>query len=246
MDAIPSAIFKAYDIRGTVPDQIHIGVAERVGRAVVVHTGASTVVVGRDMRASSPELAAAVIHGVTAQGADVVDIGLATTPMFNFAVVQHQVLNKVAGVMVSASHNPAKYNGFKLDRAGGVPIGTGGGMEEIAHLAMGDVFPDAARMGNSRTSHVLDAYLAKVAALEDPTALSPQRMVVCCGNGMGGYTMPHLAPRIPGEVIPLHWELDGSFPNHEANPIKPENVRDLGFAVRDAGAAVGFAYDGDA
>ncbi|MFH1098404.1 MAG: phosphomannomutase/phosphoglucomutase [Candidatus Uhrbacteria bacterium] len=244
MERINPAIFKAYDIRGVVPDEITEEVAERVGRAVVVHTSARTVVVGRDMRISSPAFVAAVLRGVTIQGADAIDIGLATTPMFNYAVAEHA--GHDAGIMVSASHNPARYNGFKLDHADGLPIGAGSGMEEIAALTIRGEFPVATSVGAVRTESFLEPYLAKVTFLANPATLSPMRLVVCCGNGMGGYTMPHLAPLIPGEVIPLHWELDGSFPNHEANPIKPENVRDVGEAVRDAHAAIGFAFDGDA
>lgn len=244
MDLHNRAIFKAYDIRGVVPDEITPEVAERVGRAVVVHTGARIVVVGRDMRASSPELAAAVIRGVTGQGADVLDIGLATTPMFNAAVVSSAHFD--AGIMVSASHNPAKYNGFKLDRGDGMPIGAGGGMEEIADLAIAGAFPPSARHGEVRPMPFLETYLTSVRTHEDPAALPPTRIVACAGNGMAGLTLPHLAPRIPGTVIPLHWELDGTFPHHEANPIKPENVRDVGEAVRSERATIGFAFDGDA
>lgn len=253
------AIFKAYDIRGVVPGEIDEDIAERVGRAMVIHTRANTVIVGRDMRTSSPALAAAVIRGVTGQGADVIDIGLCSTPMFNYAVASDAVVpaaeraggRTIAGIMVSASHNPAKYNGFKLDYSDGLPVSAVTGMEEVKRLALSPFSPSRREgerevEGAVTQTDVCASYLARVTALLDPATLPPTRMVVCCGNGMGGLTMPHLAPRIPGAVIPLHWELDGSFPNHEANPIKPENVMDVGEAVRSSGADVGFAYDGDA
>ncbi|MDO8621655.1 MAG: phosphomannomutase/phosphoglucomutase [bacterium] len=256
MGNLHPSIFRAYDIRGVVPEEITEDVAERVGRAMVIHTRATTVIVGRDMRTSSPALAAAVMRGVTAQGADVIDIGLCSTPMFNYAVASDAVIPRaardhgtIAGIMVSASHNPAKYNGFKLDYGDALPVSAVTGMEEVKRLAM--TSPPLAEggrggVGSATTASVLDSYLAQITSLLDPATLPPTRMVVCCGNGMGGLTMSRLAPKIPGDVIALHWELDGSFPNHEANPIKLENVRDLADAVRDAGAAVGFAYDGDA
>jgi len=251
MTPINTAIFKAYDIRGVVPGEIDEEIAERVGRAMVIHTHATSVLVGRDMRTSSPALAGAVIRGVRAQGAEAIDIGLCSTPMFNFAVASTfgQVTGPDArvgaGVMVSASHNPAKYNGFKLDYGDVLPVSAVTGMREIQQLVEHGQFPNSAR-GGVRTTSVLDAYLARVTSIVNPETLPPFRMVVDCGNGMGGHTMPHLAPLIPGEVVRMFWELDGTFPNHEPNPIKPENVRDLITAVRDAKAHVGFAYDGDA
>ncbi|MBI4434748.1 phosphomannomutase/phosphoglucomutase [Candidatus Uhrbacteria bacterium] len=251
--AVNPAIFKAYDIRGVVPGEIDEEIAERVGRAMVIHTHATSVLVGRDMRTSSPALAGAVIRGVRAQGAEAIDIGLCSTPMFNFAVASDTVVpparrsdgSAVAGVMVSASHNPAKYNGFKLDYSDALPVSAVTGMREIRQLVEHGQFPEVAR-GGARTAPVLDAYLKRVTSIVKPETLEPFRMIVDCGNGMGGHTMPHLAPLIPGEVIPMYWELDGTFPHHEPNPIKPENVRDLATAVRDAKAHIGFAYDGDA
>lgn len=252
------AIFKAYDIRGVVPGEIDEDIAERVGRAMVIHTRASTVLVGRDMRTSSPALAAAAIRGIRQQGAQAIDIGLCSTPMFNFAVASDAVVpaaeraggRTVAGIMVSASHNPAKYNGFKLDYSDGLPVSAVTGMREIQQLvsenAEGKMQNAELGQGTVTTTDVLEPYLARVTSLVNPASLPPMRIVICGGNGMGGVTLPHLTPRIPGAVIPLHWELDGSFPNHEANPIKPENVADVGEAVRSSGADVGFAYDGDA
>lgn len=266
MTIINPAIFKAYDIRGVVPGEIDEEIAERVGRAMVIHTHATTVLVGRDMRTSSPALAGAVIRGVRQQGAEAIDIGLASTPMFNFAVASDVVIphadrdhgRAVAGIMVSASHNPAKYNGFKLDYSDALPVSAVTGMREIRQLVTSADFSPSSRggargggvsaagAGTVLTANVLEAYLARVTSIVSPSILAPFRMVVDCGNGMGGHTMPHLAPLIPGEVIPMYWELDGTFPNHEPNPIKPENVRDLAAAVRDAKADIGFAYDGDA
>ncbi|MDO8598521.1 MAG: phosphomannomutase/phosphoglucomutase [bacterium] len=243
MERVNAAIFKAYDIRGVVPGEITETIAERVGRAMVIHTRAATVLVGRDMRTSSPALAAAVIRGVTQQGANAVDIGLASTPMFNYAVASHD--GHDAGIMVSASHNPAKYNGFKLDYGDALPVSAVTGMREIRQLVENGQFPET-RRGSVTSLDVMDDYLAAATAIINPATLRPLRMVVDCGNGMGGHTMPHLAPTIPGSVQPLYWELDGTFPNHEPNPIKPENVRALAEAVRESHANVGFAYDGDA
>lgn len=263
---VQPSIFKAYDIRGVVPGEIDEDIAERVGRAMVIHTRANTVIVGRDMRTSSPALAAAVIRGVQRQGVQAIDIGLCSTPMFNFAVASDAVVpaaeraggRTIAGIMVSASHNPAKYNGFKLDYSDGLPVSAVTGMHEIQQLVTAGFSPSfrgGVGGGGTRSARgegsvveisVLEPYLARVTSLVDPASLPPMRIVICGGNGMGGVTLPHLAPRIPGAVIPLHWELDGSFPNHEANPIKPENVVDVGEAVRSSGADVGFAYDGDA
>lgn len=263
------AIFKAYDIRGVVPGEIDEDIAERVGRAMVIHTRASAVIIGRDMRTSSPGLAAAVIRGVQRQGATAIDVGLCSTPMFNFAVASDAVVpaaeraggRTIAGIMVSASHNPAKYNGFKLDYSDGLPVSAVTGMREIQQLVSENAEPQTRAssvrgrlqtqnaelgVGTVTTADVLAPYLTRVTSLVDPASLPPMRIVICGGNGMGGVTLPHLAPRIPGAVIPLHWELDGLFPNHEANPIKPENVVDVGEAVRSSGANVGFAYDGDA
>lgn len=239
-------IFKAYDIRGVFGEDFVAADAARIGAAVAVHTHARRVLVGRDMRTSSPELAAAVTRGVTATGADVVDIGLCSTPMFNVAVAADDRIE--AGIMVSASHNPAQYNGFKLDYGDGLPISSATGMEEVKRLALSGMTPnrsDGVR-GTVETADVLDAYLARVTALVNPASLAPLRMVVDCGNGMGGLTMPRLAPQMRGDIERLFWELDGTFPNHGPNPIKAENVADLTAAVRTSGADVGFAYDGDA
>lgn len=242
---INPSMFRAYDIRGVYGVDFDDAAAERVGAAVVAHTGAQSVIVGRDMRVSSPALAAAVVRGITAAGSDVVDIGLCSTPMFNVTVVFDPA--KSAGVMVSASHNPAKYNGFKMDYPGALPISAATGMEELKRLVVEGVVHGVQRQAG--TVHQLDAlptYLQRITALVDPATLTPLRMVVDCGNGIGGLTMPHLAPRIPGTVIPLYWELDGTFPHHEPDPIKQENVRDCIAAVRAEGADIGFAFDGDA
>ncbi|MFH1430294.1 MAG: phosphomannomutase/phosphoglucomutase [Candidatus Uhrbacteria bacterium] len=238
-------IFKAYDIRGVYGVDFDAAAAERIGRAVTIHTQASRVVVGRDMRTSSPELAAAVIRGITAQGADVVDIGLASTPMFNFAVATMDDVD--AGIIVSASHNPGKYNGFKMDYADALPISAATGMAEVHRLAMDDTIGEpSASPGTVTERDVRSAYLDHLASLVDPATISAMKIVVDCGNGMGGYTMPMLAERLSGEVVPLYWDLDGTFPNHEADPVKPENLQVLAERVRREGAMVGFATDGDA
>ncbi|MDO8462886.1 MAG: phosphomannomutase/phosphoglucomutase [bacterium] len=246
------SIFKAYDIRGVYGEDFTTDDAEHIAAAVVAHTGARRVIVGRDMRTSSPHVADAVLRGVCRSGADALDIGLCSTPMFNYAVVQEAGAD--AGIMVSASHNPARYNGFKMDYGDGLPISAATGMEEVKRLALNPpphLVSSSAEAreggrGGVEQRDVLVPYLDRIMALIPPASLAPRRMVVDCGNGMGGLTMEHLADRIPGHIERLYWELDGTFPNHEPNPIKAENVIALMAAVRDSGADVGFAYDGDA
>ncbi len=235
-------VFKAYDVRGTVPDQLDEDLARAVGSAFVAVTGAGTVVVGHDMRTSSPGLAEAFAAGVTGAGADVVHIGLASTDQLYFASghLGHP------GAMFTASHNPARYNGIKMCRAGAVPIGTETGLAEIRDLAARG--PRVAGTTGSVTRHdVLDAYAEHLLGLA-PVAGRRLRVVVDAGNGMAGLTAPAVFDRLGDrvELVPMYFDLDGSFPNHEANPIEPANLVDLQERVRSEGADVGLAFDGDA
>ena len=242
-----NAVFKAYDVRGTVPDQIEEGLALATGRAFVEVTGARGVVVGHDMRPSSPGLAAAFAEGANAAGADVVLIGLASTDQLYFASGHLEL----PGAMFTASHNPAQYNGIKLCRASAVPVGMESGLAEIRDLVLRPASRDeaAGTVGSVRHRDVLEEYASHLLALAPITGDRAMKVVVDAGNGMAGHTAPavfaHLDPaRV--ELVPMYFELDGSFPHHEANPIEPENLRDLQAAVVSSGADVGLAFDGDA
>jgi phosphomannomutase len=238
-------IFKAYDIRGVVPDQLDATVAEAVGSAFVpvadVLAGSGTVVVGYDMRPSSPGLARAFAAGVAAAGADVVDIGLASTDLLYFASGRFEM----PGAMFTASHNPAQYNGIKLCRSGAAPVGADTGLADIRSLVERGQFQPADAAGSVEHRNLLTAYADHLNELV-PVSGCRLKVVVDAGNGMGGYTVPAVFAGVDAELIPMFFELDGTFPNHEANPIDPENMRDLQAKVLETGADIGLAFDGDA
>jgi phosphomannomutase len=244
-----SEIVKAYDVRGVVPDQFDAEIARRIGAAFVQVVGASgsTVVVGRDMRPSSPELVAAFAEGACAQGADVVDIGLASTDQLYFASGSLDL----PGAMFTASHNPARYNGIKLCRAGAKPVGQDSGLAEIRSLAERGQ-PDSRAVsprivpGHVEQRDLLPAYAAFLRGLVDLRGNRTLKVVVDAGNGMGGHTVPTVLAGLPLDVVPLYFELDGTFPHHEANPLDPANLVDLQATVRAEAADVGLAFDGDA
>jgi phosphomannomutase len=244
-----AAIFKAYDVRGVVPDQLDESVARATGAAFVevldVLASPGAVVVGYDMRPSSPALAAAFAEGVTSTGADVVDIGLASTDQLDFASGRLQL----PGAMFTASHNPAQYNGIKLCRVGAAPVGSDSGLRDIADLvakALTGTPAAGAVPGHVRRKDLLTAYADHLHDLVDLSGIRPLKVVVDAGNGMGGHTVPAVFATGPVEIIPLYFELDGSFPNHEANPLDPKNLVDLQAKVREVGADLGLAFDGDA
>jgi phosphomannomutase len=241
-----SAIVKAYDVRGLVPDQLDEEVARAVGAAFARFTGAASVVTARDMRDSSVPLAAAFAEGATSQGADVLDAGLGSTDLLYFASGSLGL----PGAMFTASHNPAKYNGIKLCRAGAAPVGQESGLREVRALAETDLAAAASR-GSVEHRDLLPAYAEHLRTLVDLSGIRPLTVVVDAGNGMAGHTVPAVLgdaalPALPLTVVPLYFELDGSFPNHEANPLEPANLRDLQAKVRETGADVGLAFDGDA
>jgi phosphomannomutase len=244
-----SRIVKAYDIRGLVPDELDVDVAGALGAAAVHVLGdsvsrgrASAVVVGHDMRESSVPLSEAFADGVTTQGADVVMIGLASTDQLYFAS-GHLGL---PGAMFTASHNPAAYNGIKLCRAWAAPVATGTGLERLRELAEGPRLPAAPEPGSISRRDVLADYAAHLHSLVDLSAVRPLTVVVDAGNGMAGLTVPAVLEALPFTVVPLYFELDGTFPNHVANPLDPATLVDLQARVRETGADLGLAFDGDA
>lgn len=242
-----AAIIKAYDVRGVVGEQIDEDFVRDVGasfaRLVRDESGAAdTVVIGHDMRASSPALSSAFADGVIAQGLDVVYIGLASTDELYFA----SGLLNCPGAMFTASHNPAKYNGIKLCRAGAKPVGQDTGLAVISAEVVSGVPAYDGPTGTASTQDVLDQYASYLRGLVDLSELRPLKVAVDAGNGMGGHTSPAVFGPMPLDVMPLYFELDGTFPNHEANPLDPANLVDLQKYVRETGADIGLAFDGDA
>ena len=235
-------VVKAYDVRGVVPDELDPALVRAIGRAFREIAGSGTVVVGHDMRASSPELVAAFSAGVTAGGADVVDIGLASTDELYFASGSLDL----PAAMFTASHNPARYNGIKLCRAGAVPVGQDTGLGEIVELVEAGDLPGSDHPGSVEHRDLLADYAAFLHSLVDLSGIRPLTVVVDAANGMAGHTVPAVLGGTPVSVVPLWFELDGSFPHHEANPIDPANLVDLQRAVCEHGADAGLAFDGDA
>ncbi|GAA1131814.1 phosphomannomutase/phosphoglucomutase [Nocardioides aquiterrae] len=236
------AVFKAYDVRGLVPDQVDEALARATGTAFVRVTGAATVVVGHDMRPSSPGMAGAFAEGASTAGADVVMIGLASTDQLYFASGHFGH----PGAMFTASHNPAQYNGIKMCRSHAQPIGMETGLADIRDLVL-DLPKPTAVPGDISEHDVLEAYAAHLLELA-PVTGRRLRVVVDAGNGMAGHTAPAVFERLGDsvELVPMYFELDGTFPNHEANPIEPENLRDLQARVVAERADIGLAFDGDA
>jgi phosphomannomutase len=235
-------IFKAYDIRGVVPDQLDEDVAEAIGAAFARLTGAGQLVALHDMRASSAPMAAAIARGAASQGANVIQGGLGSTDMVYYA----SGFLDVPGVMITASHNPAKYNGIKLCRAGAKPVGIETGLVELKQMVARGVPKSDKPQGTVTDKDLLPGYAAYLKKLVDLSGIRPLKVAVDAGNGMGGYTVPTVFEGLPIELVPLYFELDGTFPNHEANPIAPENLRDLQKAVVEHDADIGLAFDGDA
>jgi phosphomannomutase len=235
--------FKAYDVRGIYGQNVTDELAYKLGRAFVAYTGAKRVSVGRDMRESSRPLSTALIRGLNEAGADVEDIGLASTDMLYFAVIEHET---DGGIMVTASHNPAQYNGFKCTREKAIPLGLESGLDEIENKVRAEDYgPKANRFGTVEKVEILDKFVAFTHRFVNPQELRPLTVVVDAGNGMGGLVMPKLFADCPIKMIPLYFELDGTFPNHEANPLLEKNRRDLVSRVRESGADLGIGLDGD-
>ncbi|MER7186166.1 phosphomannomutase/phosphoglucomutase [Streptomyces hyaluromycini] len=241
-----SQIVKAYDVRGVVPDQWDEALAELFGAAFVQVTGAAAIVVGHDMRPSSPGLSRAFARGAAALGVDVTEIGLCSTDQLYYA----SGALGLPGAMFTASHNPAQYNGIKMCRAGAAPVGQDTGLTEIRELAerwLQEGAPEpAASPGTITTRETLSDYAAHLLSLVDLTSIRPLKVVVDAGNGMGGHTVPTVFEGLPLTLVPMYFELDGTFPNHEANPLDPANIVDLQERVRAESADLGLAFDGDA
>ncbi|MFG2970223.1 phosphomannomutase/phosphoglucomutase [Streptomyces sp. NPDC048288] len=246
MAADLSQIVKAYDVRGVVPDQWDEGLAELFGAAFVQVTGAAAIVVGHDMRPSSPGLTRAFARGAAARGVDVTEIGLCSTDQLYYA----SGALGLPGAMFTASHNPAQYNGIKMCRASAAPVGQDTGLAEIRELAerwSQEGAPEpAATPGTITTRDTLTDYAAYLRSLVDLASIRPLKVVVDAGNGMGGHTVPTVFEGLPLTLVPMYFELDGTFPNHEANPLDPANIVDLQRRVREESADLGLAFDGDA
>ncbi|MFF2655596.1 phosphomannomutase/phosphoglucomutase [Streptomyces sp. NPDC058045] len=246
MAADLSQIVKAYDVRGVVPDQWDETLAELFGAAFAEVTGATAIVTGHDMRPSSPGLSGAFARGATIRGADVTEIGLCSTDQLYYA----SGALGLPGAMFTASHNPARYNGIKMCRAGAAPVGQDTGLADIRALveswAEHGAPAPAATPGTRTPRDTLRDYAAHLHSLVDLSGIRRLKVVVDAGNGMGGHTVPTVLDGLPLDVVPLYFELDGTFPHHEANPLDPANLVDLQQRVRAEGADLGLAFDGDA
>ncbi len=236
-------IFGSYDIRGIYGKNLNDEVAYHVGRAAAQYLQVSEIAVGRDMRLSSPQLAAALIHGITDGGTNVVELGMTTTDELYFAVGK---FNYAAGIMVTASHNPGEWNGMKFCRAQAFPISKESGLAEIRDLAISSNFVEPARKGEVSKRDVLEDYVRHALSFIDVSQIKPLKVVIDAGNGMAGMVMPKVFEKLPCTLVPLYFELDGRFPNHPASPIEPENTADLRKKVREVSADLGAAFDGDA
>jgi phosphomannomutase len=238
-------IFKAYDIRGIYPGEIDEPTARQIGRGFVAYLGATRIAVGRDMRVSAPSIAAAFIEGAREQGADVVDYGMIATDMLYFAVARD---GHEGGAMVTASHNPKDYIGMKLVRAEAFPLSGEAGISQIRDMVASGGLPAAAATPGTLTANnaLLDDYVAHVLRFIDPALITPFNVVLDAGSGMGGLVAPALFTHLPCRTTRLCFEIDGTFPNHEANPLIEENRKDLVARVIAEQADIGIAWDGDA
>jgi phosphomannomutase len=237
------ALFKSYDVRGTVPDQLDASVAHSIGLSLANYLAAGPVAVGRDMRLSSPELANALSRGLIEGGARVWDLGLCSTDMVTFAAGKYGL---AGGVMVTASHNPPQWNGFKFCERGGYPLSGQHGLNQLLDRILAGQLDRASIPGEVEQRDLIPEYVRHLLTFVDINAIRPLKVVVDAGNGMAGKMFPEVSRHLPIEVIPLYFELDGRFPNHLASPIEPENQEDCRRKVRETGADLGLLFDGDA
>ena len=242
--SINSSIFKAYDVRGLYPSEVDEEAARQIGRGFVAYLQARRIAVSRDMRVSSPSMAAAFIEGARAQGADVVDYGMMGTDMMYYAVARDGL---DGGAQITASHNPKEYNGIKMVRREAFPLSGDAGIGDIRDMiARGQLPPPADRPGGLIQKNVFDDYVNHVLGFIDPSIIKPFNVVLDAGNGIGGLVAPLLFKNLPCRTTALCMEVDGTFPNHEANPLIEENRRDIVERVRSEKADIGIAWDGDA
>ncbi|MBU1317931.1 MAG: phosphomannomutase/phosphoglucomutase [candidate division Zixibacteria bacterium] len=242
MTTISDSIFKAYDVRGIYGKDLNEDIAYRFGRGLARYLSCKDAVVGRDMRVSSPQLAAAMIKGIVDEGCDVTDIGHTSTDGLYFAVGK---FGHDCGVMITASHNPPEYNGFKVCKSQAVPLSGDEGLRDIRDMIKGDLGA-AAGGGRIVKRDYSEAYREHVLSFVKKEHVKPLKIVIDAGNGMAGKTLPPVFAKLPCDVTPLYFELDGTFPNHLASPIEPENIVDLQRKVKEVGADLGAAFDGDA
>ncbi|MBD3382127.1 MAG: phosphomannomutase/phosphoglucomutase [candidate division Zixibacteria bacterium] len=242
MTDIPEHIFKAYDIRGIYGQDLTDETAYLFGRGLVQYLNASAVAVGRDMRVSSPKLAESLMKGIIDQGANASDLGEISTDSLYFAVGK---FGYPAGVMITASHNPSEYNGLKVCRENAEPLSGEGGLRQIRELMIKG-FRDSSYTGKQTERDILPEFAEHVLSFIDPAKVKPFKLAIDAGNGMAGKILPPVFEKLKCEVTPMYFEPDGSFPNHPANPIEPENIKDLQEKVRQTGADLGAAFDGDA
>jgi phosphomannomutase len=235
-------IFKAYDVRGVVPDDLDADLARRIGAAFAEWSGRPRVLIGRDCRLSSPELTEALAEGITSRGADVADLGLASTDLVYFASGKLDL----PGIMLTASHNPKEYNGLKFCLPGATPVGEDSGLRAIRAIVEREEVSSADSVGAVAQVDLLDDYVDHVLSFTDVAAMRPLTVVADTANGMGGLVVPPVMARLPVILHHLYPELDGTFPNHPADPIDPANQKDLKTAVLEHGADIGLAFDGDA
>jgi len=240
---IDPAIFSAYDIRGIYGKDLTDEMAYQIGRAAALFLQVPEIAVGRDMRLSSPALAAALLRGITDQGVNAVELGLTTSDELYFAVGKY---NYPAGIMITASHNPKQYNGLKFCRAQAAPVSLETGLADIRDRAIRGEFPEPASKGQVIQRDVTDAFIQHALSFIDVNKIKPLKVVIDAGNGMAGMIMPRVFQHLPCTLFPLYFELDGNFPNHPASPIEPGNMVDLQKKVREVGADLGAAFDGDA
>lgn len=237
-----SNIFKAYDVRGVYPEEINENLAYNIGRAFAVFTQAEKIIIGRDMRASGITLVENFAQGIIDQGADALLVGEISTDCSYFAAGKFNL----PAAMFTASHNPAKYNGIKFSLAGAVPISEDTGLKKIAQISAEKKWPAANKKGTIEKKDILKEYIEHALSLIDKNKIKPLTVAIDAGNGMAGKMIPLIEKSLPIKILPLYFTLDGSFPHHEANPIKPENVADLINKVKTDKADLGLAFDGDA